>query len=628
MTLVETLRLRWHRLLLVAVDGLFVNAALFIALWLRLEGDVSPHWSEFHESAAIWLTPLTLFFCCSFGLYNRVWEYARGDAAVSIVLAVSSAMLLGSLGVWFTGPAVFSYSILVMTWLITMLLIGGSRFAWRQIRRNLRIKDANGSAVSDRRRILIYGAGYSGSTFAGQLAVSVDSPYHHCGYVDDSPRLKNMMIGSHRVLGTGDDLPGLVKRLEIDEVILAIPSVSGDELRAMRERVEAAGAKATILPRSFEVPDDEVMSQGVRPIHFQDLLRREMTDVSLALEPDYVVDRTVLVTGAGGSIGSEICRQLCRYSPKRLVLLGRGENRIHNIYFELRASFPDIQFTPVICNFTNEDHVSRVFGHYRPEVVFHAGAHKHVYLMEDCPAEAVRNNVLGTAAVACAADKYGVDRFVAVSTDKAVEPISVMGATKRLCEILLTRLNEESHTKFTVVRFGNVLGSSGSVLTIFQNQAASGRPLTVTHKEATRYFMAVPEAAFLVLQAGALSSGGDIFVLEMGDPVCIYQIAREFLEMYGRDPDEPGAIEITSLYRGEKVHERLCRSCEQLMPTDCPYVNRAVANGPAEVPWSHPEIIARARKVVDDPRAAAELVRAVCQPTQKAAAAFAAASGI
>ncbi len=618
---------RWHKLLLIAFDALLVNAALLISLWLRFEGVIPSVWWPFYESAAVWFTPLTLLACYAFGLYNRVWEYARGDAALAVIVAVSSGMLVGFVGLLLTGPAIFSKSIVVMAWLFTMMLIGGSRFGWRQIRRYWRMNEANGSETNGRRHILIYGARGAGSVFAGHVDDTPNAPYRICGFVDDAPRLRGMIVGRYRVLGTGDDLPALVKKLDVEEVILAVPSASGEQLRAMRQRVKAAGVEATTLPRLLETIDGEVASDDVRNIEYADMLGRDMTDVDLTLDPNYVEGRTVLVTGAGGSIGSEICRQLCRYSPKRLVLLGRGENRIHDIYLDLRASFPDIEFVPVICNFTNEDHVDRVFAKHRPEIVFHAGAHKHVYLMEDCPAEAVRNNVLGTAAVACAANRYGVERFVAISTDKAVEPISVMGASKRLCEILLTSLNEESDTKFTVVRFGNVLGSSGSVLTIFQNQAAAGRPLTVTHMEATRYFMAVAEAAFLVLQAGALGDGGCVFVLEMGEPVCIYDMAREFLELYGRDPDELGAIRITSLSQGEKVHERLCRFSEELEPTTCPYVNRAAPKGPAEVTWSHREIVERARRVADDPEAAAEFLRAVHPPLVAATTEAVAATG-
>jgi FlaA1/EpsC-like NDP-sugar epimerase len=382
----------------------------------------------------------------------------------------------------------------------------------------------------------------------------------------------------------------------------------------MLDNVRAAGLKPRTLPRLLETADGSAAVEDVRDICYEDLLGRDMADIDLELDPDYIGGRTVLVTGAGGSIGSEICRQLCRYAPREIILLGRGENRIHLIYRELQVEFPDIVLTPCICNFTNEEHVRQVFQQHAPDVVFHAGAHKHVYLMEDHPTEAVRNNVVGTGNVAIAAAEAGVERFVAISTDKAVEPCNVMGASKRLSEILLTRLNREHETKFTTVRFGNVIGSSGSVLTIFQKQASEGRPLTVTHPEATRFFMTVEEAAFLVLHAGALSEGGDIYVLEMGEPVCIYQMAQEFLQLNGRDPEEAGAINITNLCPGEKVHERLYSSREELEGTRCERVERVAMTGQLGLDLSASELLSRAREASTSRPAAKALLNSVCPP--------------
>lgn len=532
---------------------------------------------------------------------------------------MSLAVIAGSIGVWFTAQPLFSRSILAMTWALTILAVGGSRFGWRQVRRRL-WKKMNGDANGQSKRILVYGAGHSGSSFVRHLETSYDHSYIVCGYVDDNRALKNMYVGNHKVVGTGDDLPRLVDAYDVDGVILAAPSASGDALREMRDRVTATGAEVRTLPRLLETVGGEVSSADVRGIRYEDLLGRDMTNVDLDLDPNYVEGRTVLVTGAGGSIGSEICRQLCLYKPERLVLLGRGENRIHRILRKLNSEWPDTECIPVICNFTNADHVERVFEEHRPEVVFHAGAHKHVYLMEAHPAEAVRNNVVGTGIVARAADRFGVKRFVAISTDKAVEPCNAMGASKRLCEILIRKINEQSQTKFMAVRFGNVIGSSGSVLTIFQQQAASGQSLTVTHREATRFFMTVEEAAFLVLHSGALGDGGDIFVLEMGEPVCIYDMAREFLELNGRDPDEPGAIEITSLSPGEKVHESLCSAWEELEPTSSGRINRVRPNGDIELQYTFDELMARAADCVGDREGAAKLLDEAMQEPSPARA--------
>ncbi len=604
---------RWHRALLVLLDALLINAAILMAIWLRFDGQIPPLWWEFFRIASLWLTPLMIVFGSLLGLYNRVWAYARSEAALAILFAVTITLLIGSLGLLYAGPPIFSRSILMITWLVACLLIGGSRFGWRQLRRTVWHSDADGEN-GDRTPVVVYGAGHTGSTFIHHAETSADSPYRILGFVDDDPALNGMIVGGHRVLGTGADLPRIVERFDVEEIILAAPSASGRRIRRMLRHVEDTGARVRTLPRLLETGDGTAALEDVRDLSFEDLLGRDMTDISLELDPDYVAGRTILVTGAGGSIGSEICRQLCRYQPREIILLGRGENRIHSIYQELQSAFPQIRLTTCICNFTNEGHVREVFMRHRPDVVFHAGAHKHVYLMEDHPREAVRNNVFGTGVVALAADAVGVERFVAISTDKAVEPCNVMGASKRLSEILIMGLDRESETNFTAVRFGNVIGSSGSVLTIFKQQALEGRPLTVTHPEATRFFMTVEEAAFLVLQAGALSEGGNIYVLEMGEPICIYEIAREFLKLNGRDPDRPGAIRITSLRRGEKVHERLHSPNEELESTRCRRVQRISINSGHELDLSPSELMARARRAMTSRAEAEALLDAVCDP--------------
>ena len=601
--------------MLLVIDAILINLAVIVALLLRFEGAVPAEWWGFYGRAVIWLTPFLLLFNWTLGLYNRVWEYARSEAVGWILLAVSLTVAFGAMGLWYTSGGIFSSSIIVMTWALTLLLIGGSRFGWRQMRL-MHCKRANGCNGGDRERIIIYGAGYTGASFARQFETSSEDPYVICGFVDDNAALKGMIVSGHKVLGTGEDLTRLVEILHVDLVVIAAPSASGAALRKMIDSVAASGAEVRTLPRLLEVVQGEVSSQDVRHVRYEDLLGRDMTDINLELDPNYIAGRRVMVTGAGGSIGSEICRQLCRYGPAELLLLGRGENRIHAILRDLRQQWPGIEFKPIICNFTNGDHVDEVFDRYRPEVVFHAGAHKHVYLMEMHPTEAIRNNVVGTGNLARAADRTGVERFVAISTDKAVEPCNVMGGSKRLCELLIRKMDDRSQTKFMAVRFGNVIGSSGSVLTIFQKQAASGHPLTVTDRHATRFFMTVEEAAFLVLHSGILGDGGDIFVLDMGEPICIYEMAREFLQLNGRDPDEPGAINITQLSPGEKVHERLNSSREELEPTSCRRVMRVAPNGALELDLSASELMSRAIQATTSPMRAQALLDAVCNPAE------------
>ncbi|HCA47367.1 MAG TPA: polysaccharide biosynthesis protein [Armatimonadetes bacterium] len=600
---------QWHRALLLILDAALLAVAFIIAMWLRFEGHIPPVWWRFFTLSVLWIAPALLVFGFIFGLYNRVWEFARSEAAFAITFAVTGGVGFGSAGIFYSQPVNHSRSVLLMTWVLTILLIGASRFGWRQMRRTLHLDGNNGRG--ERIPALVYGAGQTGASFVHHLERSPAPPYRVLGFVDDDQSLNRMIVAGYRVLGRGSDLPALVEKLNAEEVILAAPSASGERIRRMLDHVRAAGARARTLPRLLETNDGSSALKDVRDVRYEDLLGRDMADVDLMLDPDYVGGRTILVTGAGGSIGSEICRQLCRYELREIVLLGRGENRIHSIYRELMVAFPNIKLTPCICNFTNAEHVREVFAQHRPQVVFHAGAHKHVYLMEDHPAEAVRNNVVGTANVAQAAAQAGVERFVAISTDKAVEPCNVMGATKRLSELLLLGLDRESETKFSIVRFGNVIGSSGSVLTIFQRQAQEGLPLTVTHREATRFFMTVEEAAFLVLQAGALGEGGDVYVLEMGQPVCIYQMAREFLQLNGRDPDEPGAIVVTSLSHGEKLHERLCSSREDINPTRCSRVLRVSMRTEPELSLAPAELLARAQRAARDARLAEDLLHQV-----------------
>jgi len=337
----------------------------------------------------------------------------------------------------------------------------------------------------------------------------------------------------------------------------------------------------------------------VRPLDMADLLGRDTGQLELGTEQDYLEQRTVLVTGAGGSIGSEICRQLCRYHPRTIILLGRGENRIHKVYYELRDEYPQIEFVPVICNLTSREALADVLAQYRPQVILHAGAHKHVYLMEVNAVEAARNNVLGTQTVADLAQRYGVDRFIFISTDKAVQPTSIMGATKRMCERLLVCRNGGARTKFMAVRFGNVIGSAGSVLPIFQAYAAAGRAIPVTHPDADRFFMTIEEAAFLVLQAGSLGEGGDLFVLDMGEPIRILDVARTVLEFSGRDPSDAAAIEFIGLRPGEKVHESLTNPWEQLEPTECPLVRKLRVTGREPDCITVPEALGRLREAVE-----------------------------
>ena len=569
--------INWRRWLLAVMDAVIINVVIITALWLRFEGNVPVQWWGLYLHTTGWITPLMMIVCYAFGLYNRVWEYASTGAAIVIVLSISTGIGLAFLMMLFHPRLMYPRSVLVMTWGMSILAIGGTRFGWRELRRRVFIAHRCPAHI-ERRRALIYGAGDAGTMLARHIEIDPSAPYTVVGFVDDDPALTRMIVAGHRVLGVGEQLSQLVPRHNIAEVIAAIPSASGEQMKRVGWLCQEAAVRMSTVPRLLELVNGQVDVRQVRGIRYEDLLGRDVVDLGLEVEHDYISGQTILVTGAGGSIGSEICRQLCRYRPAKILLLGRGENRIHEVYAELRAKFDHIRFVPVICNFTVREALEEVFRTYRPEIVFHAGAHKHVYLMELYPVEAVRNNVLGTAITADLADAYEVRRFTSISTDKAVDPCNVMGTTKRLCELLIAQRNGASATKFMNVRFGNVIGSSGSVLTIFERQLREGQPLTVSDPRATRYFMTVAEAAFLVLEAGALGEGGETFVLDMAEPIPILQIAREFLQMHGKDPDTPGAIEFTSLGPGEKLHESLISADEELVPTSCKHIMRVVTN--------------------------------------------------
>lgn len=569
------------RLLLALFDAGITALAAFVAVTLFHNGAIPPQTWE-----ALQLTlPVTmaLVIGCNYllGLYNRVWRYAGIETGIAVgistTLALLSAALIGKymatplpIVVWYT------------TWLFSLFAISTSRFSWRLIRPGLQrvlpggAHSGNGSGHGTR-RILVYGAGLRGCSLSRKIDLDSNPSYRIVGFVDDDPQKRSAFVGGYRVLGRGEDLPDLVVRHRADEVVITIAELSKSDLQRILLHCREAKVKTTIMPSLVETLGGQRLQP--REINIEDLLGRDIPVTGIDLHEDYLEGRTVLVTGAGGSIGSELSRQICRYNPAQLILLGRGENRIHWVYRELKERHPRLKIIPVIHNITDASAMERIFEQYRPDVVFHAAAHKHVYLMECVPTEAARNNVLGTQVVADLAEKYGVGRFVFISTDKAVAPTSVMGATKRACELMLMN-RRTGRTKYICVRFGNVLGSEGSVLAIFHRQWKAGQPLTVTDPQATRYFMSIPEASFLVLQAGAIGDHGDVFLFDMGKPVQIGKLAEEFILLHGGNPHDPAAIRVTGLCEGEKLHEVLVHQNEELVPTGDPYVMKiANANG-------------------------------------------------
>lgn len=560
------------RLALCVFDAAITAAAMFVGVTLFYSGAIpAVMWDSLQIALPI---TMALVIICNilFGLYNRVWKYAGTETAVAIGISTTIALglaVLISRGAGRPLPSV----VWCNTWLFCLFAMSGTRFSWRVLRPTVELL-TNGQSHNDTgngqvKRVLLYGAGERGGSLAHMIRHQAHPDYHIVGFVDDDPTKQSAYLGGYRVLGTGDELTALVEQHHVDEVVIAIADAGKSRLQEILLLCRAAKVRPTVMPSLLELMD----GQRLRPreVHVEDLLGREAPVTNVALHHNYLEGKTVLVTGAGGSIGSELSRQICRHNPKHLVLLGRGENRIHWIYLQLKERYPELQITPIIHNITVTSAMEDVFARYRPEIVFHAAAHKHVYLMEPVPTEAARNNVLGTRDLARLASEYDVEKFVFISTDKAVSPTSVMGATKRACELLLIN-RPRTKTEFICVRFGNVLGSEGSVLEIFKRQWKNGEPLTVTHEEATRYFMSIPEASFLVMQAGALGRHGEVFLLDMGDPVRIKKLAEEFISLHGGNPYDPKAIKLTGLREGEKLHEALVYDTENLAPTANPHV--------------------------------------------------------
>lgn len=552
-------------------------------MFLRFEFRLPAYYVQRYLWLAMLEVPLRVVIYSFFGLYNRLWRYANVTEFIAIALAASlgSAMIMVAVHVEpFVG---FPRSIVVLSWLINALGVGGIRFAVR-LRQELRAAriEQSGRTCSGETRLLIIGAGAGGAMILREILRHPHEGYRVIGFVDDDPHKTGFRISGVPVLGTTADIKHLVHEHQVDQVVIAIPSLSRQGMRSLVDLCKGLKVRLRTLPRLVDLVNGHVTMRSIRDVQLEDLLGRDEIKVDLESMSGYLKDQVVLVTGAGGSIGSELCRQICRFSPRRLLLLGRGENSIYHIELELRESFPKLDLVPIICDVRDRDRIFRIFHEHKPAVVFHAAAHKHVPLMERNPEEAITNNVYGTRNVAEAADKVRTQRFVMVSTDKAVNPTSVMGASKRLAEIVVQMIGQRSNTKFVSVRFGNVLGSRGSVVPLFERQIDRGGPVTVTHPDMVRYFMTIPESVQLVIQAGAMGNGGEVFVLDMGEPVRILDMAKDLIRLHGLEPDVDINIEYCGLRPGEKLFEELLTAEEGTDATEHERIFVARAKVPFE----------------------------------------------
>ena len=564
-----------YRILLVVWDAVCINLCSFAALFIRYE----LKWDRFIRSGItedypqgyvttltemiIVNTLLTLALFAFFRLYNSIWRYASLREVLNIAIACGLSVVVHFLTIFGTYRKLpRSYFVIYLLLLFIMTLV--VRFSYRIVRL-LYNENVHGIGM---RNTMVIGAGESGNMVINELKMSNKLDSNICCIIDDNKSKQNTYINGIKVIGGRESILDAVQYYGINEIIVAMPSASKKEMKEILEICQQTGADLKILPGIYQFVNGEAAVEKLRPVQIEDLLGREPVETNLDLIASYVKNKVVLVTGGGGSIGSELCRQIAANKPKMLIIFDIYENNAYDIQQELRAKYPYMHMEVLIGSVRNTSRVDQVFSRYHPDIVYHAAAHKHVPLMEDSPNEAIKNNVFGTYKTALAADKYGARKFVLISTDKAVNPTNIMGASKRLCEMIVQGLNRHSSTEFVAVRFGNVLGSNGSVIPLFKKQIEAGGPVTVTDRRIIRYFMTIQEAVSLVLQAGAFAKGGEIFVLDMGEPVKIDDLARNLIKLSGYVPDEDIRIEYVGLRPGEKLYEEMLMDEEGLTETD------------------------------------------------------------
>ena len=547
----DSMNAKQRYILLLIIDSLIVTLSVFICYYI-LEPFFEGYSSKLLITTSIVLLISHHIFGYLFNLYHRAWEYASIKELIAIVKGVTASVLVTALIISIMNGYIFA-RLMLITWMMHLILIGGSRISWRVVRSYVFNKK------EDLIPTLVVGAGRGGNLLISQMNTTPALGMKPVIAVDDDEDKRNIELSQGvRVKGTTKDIESLVNRYDIKKVVIAIPSLEKKKLNAIYEDANKTGAEVLIMPNIDDIMAGKLEVSQLKRVEVEDLLGRDPIELDDEGIAEQLEGNTILVTGAGGSIGSEICRQVVKYNPSRLVILGHGENSIYLINEELNNRLlGSVEIIPVIADVQDRDRMFEQLDKYKPEVVYHAAAHKHVPLMEANPTEAVKNNILGTKNTAEAAIAAGTKKFVLVSTDKAVNPPNVMGATKRVAEMVIQALDKESeHTRLVAVRFGNVLGSRGSVIPKFKQQIEAGGPVTVTHPDMTRYFMTIPEASRLVIQAGALANGGEIFVLDMGEPVKIVDLAKNLIRLSGYKEEEIG-IEYSGIRPGEKLYEEL-----------------------------------------------------------------------
>jgi FlaA1/EpsC-like NDP-sugar epimerase len=579
-----------HRIWQLVADACLIALAWWLSFELRFDQGVPVYYDKLFQRTILIVVAIQLVVFVLFRFYDRWWRYVSIRDMWSAARGVTAAVVASSLTVYFFSPVAqvrLPRSVAIMDWLLLLAFVAGSRLLARSV-----IERPGTGLIARGKEVLVVGAGDAGQLVIREMQRNRQLGYTPIGLIDDDPRKKNLRIHGVKVLGTTDELRHILRDNKPDEVILAIPSASGDMRQQIVNVTREGNVPVKTLPGLYElIADDSNLATQLRPVQVEDVLGREPVEVDLESTAAYLKDETVLVTGAGGSIGSELCRQIARVGPQRLILVDQGETALFEIERELVDERGFAASIPVLADCKSRTKMNQVFERYQPGVVFHAAAYKHVPLMEANPLESVRNNALATRVLAEAAAEHGAKRFVLISTDKAVNPKTVMGQSKALCEWIVEAYGarEDVATRYVAVRFGNVLGSSGSVIPIFRRQIAKGGPVTLTHPEMTRYFMTIPEAASLVVQAGSIGGRGDVFVLDMGEPVLILDLAMQMIRLSGKDPEHDIDIEIVGSRPGEKLHEELWGEGEIAEPTQHPKIMRV--SGPiVDAVWLQDEL--------------------------------------
>ena len=556
---------RIRMVILMAVDMIAVYFASFLGLFIRFDMNVNKIPAEYSQAASNYvplyiLITIIIFFL--FHMYSTMWSVAGIREVVHIIAACGLASLIQLAGMILLEHKVpRSYYIICFVSLCAFEIV---------IRLSYRISKtlfANNNFEKTGKRIMIVGAGTSGAVILKEMTTSQYVDGYAVCFVDDDKNKAGKILNGIQIAGNRGDIPVLVEKYKVDEIYIAMPSATAKQRKEIIEICRETKCGIKILPGIYQLLNGEVNISKLRKVEIEDLLGRDPIRVNLDEIMGYVSNKVILVTGGGGSIGSELCRQIAAHKPKQLIIFDIYENNAYDIQQELKDTYPELDLVVLIGSVRNTHRIEMVFEKYRPNIVYHAAAHKHVPLMEDSPNEAIKNNVFGTYKTAAAADRYGTERFVLISTDKAVNPTNIMGASKRMCEMVIQMYNKHSKTDYVAVRFGNVLGSNGSVIPLFKKQIEQGGPVTVTHKDIIRYFMTIPEAVSLVLQAGAYAKGGEIFILDMGEPVKILDLAENLIRLSGYVPYEDIQIEFTGLRPGEKLYEELLMGEEGLQDT-------------------------------------------------------------